>query len=199
MLAMLLAYDAAGNVVATLDYVVAHDGDGNVVGLIDFAAHEEAGGEHTDIWVNSEAVGSKVWPEWIGARAHDFRVELEGPPGAKRIATLIHKTSGYRRERAVLEAEIDRRIAANQAAVDAAMIGVRARDPDGKLLPGQPLNHVGPGPVDIRDLVGGPDRPLLLDDEGRTAVRDVFVRPNLPIIGVAAPAVESKKDGTTGP
>ena len=152
---MLLAYDAAGAVVATLDYAVqyADDPDRTPLGLVDFAAHEDAGGDLTDIWTASNATGSKTWPEWLGSRAHDFRVELVGPAGRKRIAALVHKTSGYRRERAALEAEIDRRI---QAAGDA--------------------------PADIRDLVGGPDRPLHLDDQGRNAVRPVVVRPNLPLV-----------------
>lgn len=149
---MLIAYDDAGNVIATLDHVVAHDASGNAIGLIDFAAHEEAGGEHTDIWyvtgtTTSEdgtetpwvAKGSKVWPEWLGGRAHDFRVELEGPPGRKRISALVHKTSGHRRERAAVEAAI--------AAV--------AVDPV-------------TGARDIRHLVGGPTRPLPLDADGKT-------------------------------
>ena len=99
MIGMLIAYDANGNVVATLDYAVQHDADGAVVGLIDFAAREEAGLPVTDIWTASEAVGSKVWPEWIGGRAHEFKVELDGLPGAKHIAALVHKTSGHRRVR----------------------------------------------------------------------------------------------------
>jgi hypothetical protein len=134
---MLLAYNASGNVTATLDYLVQYDDNGTPLGLVDFAAHEEAGGEMTDIWTVSSAVGSKAWPEWLGGRAHDFRVELVGPPGNKRIKALVHKASGYRRERGPLEAEIARRVAAAH---------------------GQP--------ADIRDLVGGPDRPLRLNSDG---------------------------------
>jgi hypothetical protein len=152
-LGMLLAYDAAGKVVATLDYVVQYDDDGVPLGLVDFSAHEEAGGEMTDAWTVSNAVGSKVWPEWLGGRGHDFRVELVGPPGNKRIGALVHKTSGHRRERGPLEAEIARRIGAAH---------------------GQP--------ADIRDLVGGPDRPLPLDDEGKTVARTPRVRPALPLV-----------------
>ena len=138
---MLLAYDVAGNVVGTLDYLVryADDPDRRPLGLVDFAAHEEAGGEMTDIWTASNATGSKVWPEWIGSRAHDFRVELVGPPGRKRIGALVHKVSGHRRERAAIDASIAARIEA-----------------------------AGDAPADIRALVGGPDRPLHLDAEGRT-------------------------------
>lgn len=149
----LLAYDAAGDVVATLDHVVARDATGNASGLVDFAAHEAAGGEHTAIWNVSSATGSKVWPEWLGARAHDFRVELVGPPGAKRIGALVHRASGHRRSRAAIEAAIAERIAAG-------------------------------GTVDLRDLLGGPDRPLLLDDAGRTLARPTPQPTTLPVIGV---------------
>ena len=138
MLAMLLAYDSAGAVVATLDYLVARDAEGNVTSLIDFAAHEEAGGEHIDIWQVSNATGSKVWPEWLGSRAHEFQVELAGPPGGKYIAALVHKVSGRRRERAAIEAAI--------AAVKSDASGSR----------------------DLRDIVGGPGSPLILDDNGQT-------------------------------
>ncbi|MHB8958473.1 MAG: hypothetical protein ACYDAN_02490 [Candidatus Limnocylindrales bacterium] len=162
MTAMLLAYDADGNVVGTLDYVVARDDEGNVTGLVDFAAHEAAGGDMTDVWVVDmgdpahPVRGSKVWPEWLGGQAHAFRVELEGPPGGKRIAALVHKASGHRRERAALEAAIADRVA--KAA-------------------GQP--------ADIRDLVGGPDRPLRLDADGRTAPRPKGggTPSNLPLVG----------------
>lgn len=106
MLAMLIAYDAAYAVIATLDHVVAHDAAGNAIGLVDFAAHEDGGGEHTDIWQVSNAAGSKVWPEWLGSRAHEFNVELAGPPGAKHISALIHRTTGHRRDRAAIEAAI---------------------------------------------------------------------------------------------
>jgi len=151
---MLLAYDATGSIVGTLDYVVARDADGNVVGLVDFAVHEDVGGEHTDIWTMSNAVGSKVWPEWLGGQASQFRVELDGPPGRKHIAALVHRTSGHRRERATVEANIALRIAVYD-----------------------------PAPADIRDLVGGPDRPLQLDDDGKVKIKAPVVRPNLPLIG----------------
>ena len=115
MIGSLLAYDAAGNVTSTLDYLVARDSDGNVVGLVDFAAHEAAGGKLRDIWDVKGAVGSATWPEWIGAAAHDFTVELD-----KRhklpLRALVHKESGHRRERATLEAAIAKRIAKGQPA-----------------------------------------------------------------------------------
>jgi hypothetical protein len=106
---MLVAYDADGNVIGHLDHMVARGPDGSVAGLIDFAAHEAAGGDHTDIWLVDThdpahpVKGSKVWPEAIGSGIYDFRVELAGPPGARHIAALVHKTSGHRRERAAVE------------------------------------------------------------------------------------------------
>lgn len=140
MRSMLLAYDAEGNVVATLDYMVARNEAGDVVGMVDFEAHEIAGGELTDIWHNDAAAGSGTWPEWIGGRAHDFRVELEPgwsrskPRGRRpdhRIRALVHRASDHRRERVAVEVKVE------------------------------------PG-ADIRDMIGAPDRPLQLDDEGRT-------------------------------
>jgi hypothetical protein len=142
MLSMLLAYDDDGNVIGTLDYLTARDSEGNVVGLVDFDAHERAGGEMTDVWKVDGAKGSKVWPEWIGAQAHDFKVETTGPAGRKKISALIHKLSGHRRERSLIEDAIKDR-----------------------------LDEAGGGVADIRDLVGGPDRPIRLDSEGKTVNR----------------------------
>lgn len=127
----LLAYDADGDVVATLDYVVRYAEDGKPLGLVDFLAHEEAGNEHTAIWRVEGAAGSKAWPEYLGSRAHEYRVERAGQPGKKRAEALVHKVTGERRERAAIEARIADRIAKAN---------------------GQP--------ADIRDIVGGPDRPL---------------------------------------
>jgi hypothetical protein len=142
----LLAYDATGTVIATLGHVVARDERGDAIGLVDFAAHEDAGGEHLDIWHVHAAVGSKVWPEHLGSSAHAFRVELDGPPGRKGISALIHLETGHRRERSAIE-----------AAIEAAPVveGVR----------------------DLRHIVGGPGRPLQLDDAGRTIPR---AHPNAP-------------------
>ena len=94
----LIAYDAAGNVLATLDQMIALDEHGKAIGHIDFAAHESNGGEHTDIWRVDGAAGSKTWPEHLGSLAHDYRVELVGEPGQKRIAALVHRETGERWE-----------------------------------------------------------------------------------------------------
>jgi len=135
MFGMLIAYNAAGEVIATLGHVVRYDAEGNALGLVDFTAHEAAGRPATDLWVVDGAAGSKVWPEYLGSRAHEYRVELEGEPGAKRIARLVHRTSGRVRFRDAIEAAL--------AAVQPDELGRR----------------------DVRHLIGGPDRPLRLDDE----------------------------------
>lgn len=92
---MLIAYDAAGNVIATLDYLVALNDDGHAVGFVDFAGHEKSGGELLDAWNVDGAAGSGSWPEYLGARAHEFTVERN----RGHIVALVHKVSGYRRER----------------------------------------------------------------------------------------------------
>jgi hypothetical protein len=96
----LLAYDAAGNVVGSLDEIVQQRPDGSLLRL-DMAAHEAAGGEATDYarFEHPDGIkGAKVWHERI-RHPHEFRVELEGGPGAKRIAALIHRQTGERRLR----------------------------------------------------------------------------------------------------
>jgi hypothetical protein len=161
---MLLAYDAAGEVVATLDYMVARGADDKVIGLVDFEAHELGGGALTDVWIVAGAVGSGTWPEWLGERAHDFRVEL-APSGVRpKIAALVHKSSGRRRERAAIEAALapavaDLAGADGQAVQEAAMRTVVA-------------------------VLGAPGHPLRLDDDGAPlAPPERHERPALPIIG----------------
>lgn len=145
----LIAYDADGNIVATLDHMVARNEAGDVIGLIDFAAHEAANGALLDIWNAQGAKGSATWPEYLGIGAHHFRVELTG----KHIAALIHKQSGHRRERAAIEAAIE-------------------------------ATPVVEGRRDIRHIVGGPQRPLHLDDAGKTVHGVQTGTPaHLPIVG----------------
>jgi hypothetical protein len=156
MLCQLIAYDEDGSVVATLSYCVAKDEEGRVVGLVDFAGYEQSGGSLRDIWKVSNAVGSATWPEWLGGSAHEFKVILAGPAGNKRIVKLVHKTSGHVRDREQIEAAIEAR-------KDEARREGRA--------------------ADLRDLVGGPDRPLRLDDEGKTRPRTPRgSRPLLPFV-----------------
>lgn len=186
MICFLVAYDASGQIVATLDHAVARDEDGNVIGLIDFVAHEEAGGRLRDIWESSAAVGSGTWPEWLGGRAYDFKVELDPNPGPARarIKALVHKTSGHRRSRADIEAAIAERT--NEAKAEAQRKGdeqraiLRARgiaDETVVEFSDPPLR------VDLTDILGGPSKPLLLDEDGKTMKRPKVERPNLPIVG----------------
>lgn len=148
MLSMLLAYDADGNVIATLDHLVVYNPDGTPHGLVDFEAVEAAGplrlreDGSAGVWSVPNAAGSCTWPEWLGAAAHDFRVELDGPGGHKRAVALVHRMSGHRRHREVIETAIAERIVAAHGS-----------------------------PADIRDIVGGPEFPLELDVEGKTIER----------------------------
>jgi hypothetical protein len=148
MLCQLVAYDAAGNVVAVQSHMAVRGVDGAVVGMIDFETFEQQGNKLRGIWEVQLATGSGTWPEWLGSQTFDFRVELVHG----RITALIHKVSGYRRDRAALEAAI--------AAVE-------------------PNEH---GARDIRHLVGGPTRPLLVDARGHTDGTRV-IPPELPMIG----------------
>lgn len=144
---MLIAYDIDGNVMATLDYLVARDETGRAVGIVDFVALEDAGGRLRlgpdrphGVWNVPGANGSGSWPEWLGARAHDFRVDVKDG----RIVGLIHRDSGKRRSRFLIERAIAKRI----------------RDtPEGEA-------------ADLRDLVGGPQKPLRLDGYGESAPQD---------------------------
>lgn len=165
----LIAWNAQGEVVATLDHMVAKNEDGNAVGLVDFAAHEGAGGRLRDIWEVNKATGSAVWPEWLGTEVYDFTVELDPNPSPARahIAALVHKKSGHRRVRADIEAAISERIAEAHA---------KHRKEAGS---DADVSRVA---VDIKDIVGGPGKPLLLDDEGKTKPRVKVKRPDLPVI-----------------
>lgn len=138
---MWLAWDTDGNVVATLDCVTRKDEQGRVIGLVDFASAELAGASLKAVIATVDgAVGSGTWPVWLGVRAHEFRVEIRaGTKGETPLITaLVHRTSGYRMERAVIEAEI-------AAAVSAT--------PSGE-------------PADLRAIVGGPTAPVVLDTDG---------------------------------
>lgn len=156
MITMLLGWDKDGNVVATLDYQV-QTLDGVVVGLIDFEAHESAGGRMRDVAEWDGAVGAGTWPEWLGGQAHAFKVELHPSPAPARarIAALVHRESGHRRVRADIEAAIQQRV-----------------------------SDEGGWATDIRDIVGGPGRPLQLDEQGQTLPKRVPTAPALPVIGV---------------
>jgi hypothetical protein len=177
MRGMLIAYDEGGNVTNTRSFQNVYDEDtGEAIGTIDFLAAEAAGIPNTAFWkitkydhvyddkgnmtrvpvADQPVKGSKVWPEYLGGEAHQFRVILAGPEGDKRIVKLVHRKSGVVRDRAKIEKAIEARKA-------------EARE-EGK-------------PADLRDLVGGPTRPLKLDEDGRTRPRaEPKPRPAFPIV-----------------
>lgn len=182
---MLLAYDADGNIVATRDFQVQYDPVTLMpLGLVDYLAVEAAGLDlsptlwtvETVDWVDHpngpravirpRVKGSKVWPEWLGGRAHQFRVELEGDPGKKRIGALVHRASGHRRVRAEIEATV------LEARLSALEVAARLGLPPEKFR------------VDVSRLVGRPDVPLSLDDEGRRVVPGRSERQALPLVPI---------------
>ena len=194
MLSMLLTYDADGNVTGTLDQLIVDGPDGRPV-IIDFEAMEAAGealrlrdDSSAGALHDPRAVGAGSWPEWIGAAAHDFRVETAGVDRDRRISALVHighpegidesgehvpavPGSGHRRERAVIEAEIERRLAAKRD--EARQRGAELREHLSEVEGARPelialVPDPEPEPADIRNVVGGPDRHLLLDDAGRS-------------------------------
>lgn len=185
MLYGLIAWNDGGEVVATLDHLVRVE-DGTVIGLVDFAAHERAGGRLRDVWTVSNAVGSGTWLEWLSESAHDFTVELDPnpSPARARIKALVHKKSGHRRERASIEAAIAERV--NEKKLEAKKKGderrsmLRRRGVKEHII--EQLGDPIPQAADLRDLLGGPGRPLLLDENGRTKARVKRERPNLPYV-----------------
>ena len=154
-LGCVLYYDpASGEVAGVIDYQLAVDDDGNTTGIIDFEQMELDDLAPADFGMGVSRSGdptvfeSGFWPEWIGGQAQHFVVEWQPPAAGKRrprITALRHRVSGHRRVRAQIEA-------ARQARWDAT--------PKGQA-------------VDMRDLIGTPTRPLVLDDTGRTKARPV--------------------------
>ena len=154
MISMLLAYDADGNVIATLDHLVLSDENGVPHGLVDFGAAEAAGIPLRNIWNVEGAAGSGTWPEWLGQRAHEFRVRRRAYGDKTMIAQLVHRESGEVHDRKQVEARIAERI-----------------------------REAGDQPADLRDIVGGPGRPLQLDSNGRSVGRAAVPPLELPLIG----------------
>lgn len=130
---------------------------------------------------HDQIAGAAVWPEWLGGAANveydeegnvvrGFKVDLDPQ---KRLKALVHLVSGHRRERADIEAAIAERINEKRAAARARGTEFRAA----ALAAGVDLTIVAqwpdpePEPADIRDLVGGPDKPVPLDENGRTRPR----------------------------
>jgi hypothetical protein len=184
MLSMLVGWNAAGDIVSTQEFMTIKDENDEILGLVDYEAHEAAGGRMRDITEFPNVVGSATWPEWLGGQAHHFMVELEPnpSPARARIKALVHKTSGHRRERAAIEAAISERI--NEKKAEAKKRGDERRAHLRKR--GVAIADEFPDPppeaADLRDMLGGPNRPLLLDEDGRTKPRVKAKRPALPVI-----------------
>jgi hypothetical protein len=102
MIGCLLAYDAGGAVIASLEWLMVPDGKGGFAGPVDFEAHEAGGGRLRECWDVADASGSCFWPEFLGSRATEYRIELAGG----RASALVHRVSGERRDRTDLERRI---------------------------------------------------------------------------------------------
>lgn len=147
---MFIAWDADGNIVATLDSLVTHDpATGAMVGLVDMQTHEATGGRMREIAEVERAVGAGTWIEELGAQAHDFRVEVD--PAWTRtndkpfaVVALVHKSSRVKRKRADAEKRVLAAVKVAQergAAVDLEpAIGLASTRPDA------PDRHLRLGP-----------------------------------------------------
>lgn len=161
MLGMLLAYDSDGRVIATKAYHVVYDEshpDRPPLGIVDWGAMEEQGARF------GTAPGRSSIGRWRveGAVGSGYWPEWIGAEvhgfdvelNGDRIVALVHHESGYRRDRVKIEAAIQKRI-----------------------------EEAGGAPADIRDIVGGPTRPLELDrDTGRTRDRRAPVPVDVPLL-----------------
>lgn len=100
----LIAYDRSGNIVTVLDFLVLPDGEGSY-GLVDLEETERSGVKLRGLWEVSGASGSAHWPEHLGERFHEFKVERD-----RRFALparrLVHRGSGHVRERVAIEAAV---------------------------------------------------------------------------------------------
>lgn len=87
---ILIAWNENGDIIATLDGLF----EGTQA--VDLEEREAAGVRLRTFWNVAGAVASGTWPENIGAEAAQYRVE-RGADG--RVAALIHRETGGRRER----------------------------------------------------------------------------------------------------
>jgi hypothetical protein len=151
-----------------LSMLIAYDQDGNVVGVMDWCVAKDKNGEVVGLidFEAHELAGGKLRDIWDKEGAVGSATWPEWLPGAayefrveldenKRIAALVHRRTRVKRKRSDIEKAIAER---------------RAATPPGE-------------PVDLRDILGGPQRPLKLDEEGRTQPRPAkSQRPAFPIV-----------------
>ena len=135
----LIAYDRLGNIVVALEFLVLPDGAGSY-GLVDLEEAERSGLKLRSLWEVSGASGSTHWPEHLGERFHEFRVERD-----RRFALparrLVHRGSGHVRDRVAIEAAVQQ----------------------AKALPDPVARRQA-----LADIVGHPHRTIELDADGRT-------------------------------
>lgn len=152
--------------------LLAYDDSGSIVGTLDYCVARNDAGDVVGLvdFEAHELAGGKLRDIWLVSNAtgsgtwpewlgsQAHGFTVELHPQTKRITALVHKVSGHRRERAAIEAAIE------------------AVQPDAT------------GAKDIRHLVGGPNRPLALDENGQTLGPDhprapKGTPPHLPLIG----------------
>jgi hypothetical protein len=148
--------------------LIAYDENGKVVATLDYILSRDENGVANGVidFEAYEATGAKLRDLWNVSNAVGSATWPEYLGGAahdfkveldenNRIVALVHGRSRRKRKRSDIEAAIAER---------------RAVTPPGE-------------PVDLRDIVGGPNRPLLLDEEGRTQPRPAkSQRPAFPIV-----------------
>lgn len=143
----LIAYDRSGNIVTVLEFLVLPDGEGSY-GLVDLEETERSGLKLRTLWEVSGASGSAHWPEHLGERFHEFRVERD-----RRFSLparrLVHRRSGHVRDRAIIEAAVQE-------------------------AKGRPLRERAAA---LRAAIGHEFAPLDLDPDGRTAERQRDAEP----------------------
>jgi len=90
----LIAWNEAGDILATLDGV--WDGKD----AIDLAVAELSGRKLRTYWDVPGAVASGTWPEHLGSRSAEYRVERAADG---TIVALVHRQTGERRERSAVQ------------------------------------------------------------------------------------------------
>lgn len=121
----LIAYDRSGNIPMVLDFLVLPDGEGGY-GLVDLEEAERSGLKLRGLWEVSGASGSCHWPEHLGERFGEFRVELDrrfNLPGRR----LVHRGSGHVRHRDAIETAVQQ---------------AKARGEDPATILGHPHRHL---------------------------------------------------------
>lgn len=176
----LIAYDRQGNVICALDFLVNEDEDGTYR-LVDLEGTEAAGTKLRELWEVSGASGSTTWPEYLGERFPEFRVQLDRrfKHAGRR---LVHRRSGVARDRVAVEDAI---VARKEAARQEAKAGRRPR-------------------FDLRPVIGSPMSPIVLDDTGRDRGQvDGYTPPTRPVLrgqrAHGSPSQTVPNGASTGP